>query len=48
MTFLNLAKIYARQIIQGNKVFNNIPESIKKQVKEELIKLNAPKKLYEE
>ena len=48
MTFLNLIKIYAKQIIQGNKVFNNVPENIKKQVKEELIKLNASKKLYEE
>ena len=41
MTFLNLIKIYAKQIIQGNKVFNNVPENIKKQVKiDELVENN--------
>lgn len=47
MALLNIAKTYARQIMRGNKTFNNVPESIKEQVKEELIKMGAPKEMYE-
>lgn len=48
MALLNIAKTYARQIMRGNKIFNNVPESIKEQVKEELIKMGAPKEMYGE
>lgn len=47
MALLNIAKTYARQIMRGNKTFNNVPESMKEQVKEELIKMGAPKEMYE-
>ena len=45
MALLNIAKTYARQIMRGNKIFNNVPESIKEKVKEELIKMGAPKEV---
>lgn len=48
MALLNIAKTYARQIMRGNKTFNNVPESMKEQVKEELIKMGAPKEFYTE
>ena len=47
MALLNIAKTYARQIMRGNKTFDSVPTSMKEQVKEELIKLGAPKEMYE-
>ena len=48
MAFENIAKIYAKFVVKGTKKFKNLPESIKEQVKQELIKMNAPESLYTE
>ena len=46
MAFENLAKIYAKFVKKEEKKFADVPNSIKEQVKAELIKMKAPAELY--
>ena len=48
MAFENIAKIYAKFVVKGTKKFKNLPDNIKEQVKQELIKMKAPENLYSE